>query len=70
MPEDQTRVRRRFEVSGLVQGVGFRPFVYVLASELSLSGLVANTPAGVLVEVEGDVGALAAFARVVTPRRW
>ena len=63
MPEDQTRVRRRFEVSGLVQGVGFRPFVYVLASELSLSGLVANTPAGVLVEVEGDVGALAAFAR-------
>ena len=49
----EQRVRRRFEVCGLVQGVGFRPFVYVTASELGLTGSVANTPAGVLVEVEG-----------------
>ena len=48
------RSRRRFEVTGLVQGVGFRPFVYVTASELGLTGQVANTPSGVVVEVEGD----------------
>ena len=55
----EQRVRRRFEVSGLVQGVGFRPFVYVTASELGLTGSVANTPAGVLVEVEGAPDAVA-----------
>ncbi|HXH77574.1 carbamoyltransferase HypF [Nocardioides sp.] len=49
----EQRVRRRFEVSGLVQGVGFRPFVYVTASELGLTGSVANTPSGVVIEVEG-----------------
>ncbi|MEP6815539.1 MAG: carbamoyltransferase HypF, partial [Marmoricola sp.] len=59
----EPRVRRRFDVSGLVQGVGFRPFVYVTASELGLTGVVSNTPAGVLVEVEGDADAVAAFRR-------
>lgn len=57
------RTRRRFEVSGLVQGVGFRPFVYVTASELGLSGHVANTPAGVVVEVEGDPRSVQDFGR-------
>jgi hydrogenase maturation protein HypF len=57
------RTRRRFEVSGLVQGVGFRPFVYVTASELGLSGLVANTSSGVAVEVEGEPRPVADFAR-------
>jgi hydrogenase maturation protein HypF len=56
------RERRRFDVQGLVQGVGFRPFVYVTASELSLSGSVRNDSGGVIVEVEGDVAALDAFA--------
>ena len=46
------RVRAR--VSGRVQGVGFRPFVYSLASELELSGFVFNDSLGVVVEVEGD----------------
>jgi len=50
-------------VSGLVQGVGFRPFVYVTASRLGLSGMVANTSSGVVVEVEGDLEAVAAFGR-------
>src|SRR3954469_25819571 len=46
------RVRRRFEVFGVVQGVGFRPFVYVTATELDLTGWVSNTVAGVVTEVE------------------
>ncbi|MFB3903287.1 MAG: carbamoyltransferase HypF [Acidobacteriota bacterium] len=40
-------------LQGTVQGVGFRPFVYRLASNLCLTGWVRNTPAGVLLEVEG-----------------
>ncbi|TDW15265.1 hydrogenase maturation protein HypF [Kribbella kalugense] len=52
-------------VTGVVQGVGFRPFVYALARELGLSGEVGNTPAGVVAEVEGSDAAVAAFARRV-----
>ena len=58
-----SRVRRRYDVFGLVQGVGFRPFVYVTASGLGLAGSVANTPSGVVVEVEGDPDAVDAFGR-------
>ncbi len=58
-----TRVRRRFHVRGLVQGVGFRPFVYVTASELGLAGSVTNTASGVVVEAEGDPAAVASFGR-------
>ncbi|HEU0264131.1 MAG TPA: acylphosphatase, partial [Geobacterales bacterium] len=50
------RQRLSIRVEGVVQGVGFRPFVYRLARELSLSGWVRNTPAGVEVEVEGEKG--------------
>ena len=57
-----SRERRRFDVAGLVQGVGFRPFVYVTASSLALTGSVANTADGVEIEVEGDPAALDAFA--------
>jgi hydrogenase maturation protein HypF len=55
------RLRRRFEVRGLVQGVGFRPFVYTVASALGLGGSVANTADGVVVEVEGDPDAVHDF---------
>ncbi|MGZ4492604.1 MAG: HypC/HybG/HupF family hydrogenase formation chaperone [Nocardioidaceae bacterium] len=44
-----SRCRRRFDVSGVVQGVGFRPFVYALASALGLAGSVANNVDGVVV---------------------
>ncbi|MFG2408552.1 carbamoyltransferase HypF [Streptomyces brevispora] len=57
------RVRRRFEVRGVVQGVGFRPFVYVTASELMLTGTVTNTGDGVLAEVEGTADAVDEFGR-------
>jgi len=50
-------------VNGVVQGVGFRPFVYATASELSLTGSVANDAAGVVVEVEGPPSAVHAFER-------
>jgi hydrogenase maturation protein HypF len=46
--------RLRIDVKGIVQGVGFRPFVYGLALSRGLSGYVKNTSEGVLIEVEGD----------------
>jgi hydrogenase maturation protein HypF len=57
------RVRRRVRVGGLVQGVGFRPFLYALARELCLSGSVSNTGAGVVAEVEGHPRQVADFVR-------
>ena len=53
--------RYRVEVNGIVQGVGFRPFVFKLAHSLSLKGTVLNTAAGVLIEVEGVKEELEAF---------
>ncbi len=44
--------RRRIMVQGLVQGVGFRPFVYRLAHDLELDGWVVNSSQGVMIEVE------------------
>ncbi len=54
--------RRRLRVRGVVQGVGFRPATYRLASELALSGWVGNDSSGVVIEVEGDPAALDTFA--------
>jgi acylphosphatase len=45
--------RARLAIYGAVQGVGFRPFVYRLATELGLAGWVNNSSQGVFVEVEG-----------------
>lgn len=46
--------RLRVALYGAVQGVGFRPFVYRLATELGLNGTVLNSSAGLVVEVEGE----------------
>ncbi len=62
MPAQTVLVRRRFELEGVVQGVGFRPFVARLALSLGLAGWVANRADGVVIEVEGDGVALEAFA--------
>lgn len=51
------------QARGLVQGVGFRPFVYRLATELGLAGWVRNDLLGAAIEVEGRVEALATFAQ-------
>jgi hydrogenase maturation protein HypF len=55
--------RHHFAITGIVQGVGFRPFVYRLATELNLSGWVRNTPAGVEMELQGAADGLDAFSR-------
>ncbi|WP_427168417.1 carbamoyltransferase HypF [Streptomyces sp. C1-1] len=54
-------VRRRVTVSGTVQGVGFRPYVHRLATDLTLGGFVSNTAFGVLIEVEGAPEGVARF---------
>lgn len=56
-----SRVRRRINVYGAVQGTGFRPFVFRLASELQLGGFVQNTSQGLTIEVEGENGAIDCF---------
>ena len=52
-------VRQRIRVTGTVQGVGFRPFVYRLARELGLSGFVGNDAVGVFIDAQGSPDALA-----------
>jgi hydrogenase maturation protein HypF len=56
-------VRHRLRVTGVVQGVGFRPFVHRLATELALGGHVGNDSGGVFVEVEGPQPDVACFER-------
>lgn len=56
---NQTRIR--ITVQGAVQGVGFRPFVYRLATELGLAGWVSNSMQGVVIEAEGPKNHLDSF---------
>jgi hydrogenase maturation protein HypF len=56
-------VRQRFTVVGVVQGVGFRPFVHRIATELGLGGFVGNDSAAVFIEVQGPVGRIDEFGR-------
>ncbi len=53
--------RWRLEVTGVVQGVGFRPFVHRLATELGLAGLVGNDTSQVFIEVQGEHPVLECF---------
>lgn len=57
----QPRQRWRMRARGIVQGVGFRPFVFTLASRYGLTGYVGNDNAGVFIEVEGPVDLLDHF---------
>ncbi|MBF0171055.1 MAG: carbamoyltransferase HypF [Nitrospinae bacterium] len=63
---DPTPVRRRIVVTGVVQGVGFRPFVARRALVRDLTGFVRNDPAGVTIEAEGEEDAVDAFIRDLT----
>ena len=64
MPGGVKRVR--FLVRGIVQGVGFRPFVSKTATRLGLFGTVANTTRGVVIEVEGSLEKIRAFEIALT----
>jgi len=59
--QDPALQRLRITLRGAVQGVGFRPFVYRLATEMSLTGWVLNSSAGLVVEVEGPLDQLTRF---------
>ena len=54
-------VRVHIAIRGAVQGVGFRPFVYRLATEMRLGGWVLNSPGGVFIEAEGEKESLDTF---------
>ena len=58
--------RRAIEVYGIVQGVGFRPFVFNLAVRLRLGGFVKNQMGNVLIEIEGDPASLDCFLAELT----
>lgn len=61
--------RLRVTLRGAVQGVGFRPFVYRLATEMSLTGWVLNSSAGLVVEVEGPTEQLSLFEKRLEQER-
>jgi hydrogenase maturation protein HypF len=64
--EATTGERRRIVVRGVVQGVGFRPFVHRLATSRGLGGFALNDGRGVVIEVEGDPAALVSFRDALT----
>jgi hydrogenase maturation protein HypF len=61
--------RLRITLRGAVQGVGFRPFVYRLATEMNLNGWVLNSSAGLVIEVEGPSDQLTMFERRIERER-
>jgi hydrogenase maturation protein HypF len=58
-----TQERREISVRGIVQGVGFRPFIYALARRRGIAGLVRNDAEGVYIEAEGPTEELDLFLR-------
>src|SRR5579871_3839945 len=61
--------RLRLTLRGAVQGVGFRPFVYRLATEMALTGWVLNSSSGLVVEVEGPPDDLRRFEQRIELER-
>jgi len=61
--------RLRLVIRGAVQGVGFRPFIYRLASEMELAGWVSNSAQGVFIEVEGEKNRLESFLTCVERKK-
>jgi hydrogenase maturation protein HypF len=56
-------VRQHYTVTGVVQGVGFRPFVHRIATELGLAGFVGNDSGAVFLEVQGERAHVDEFGR-------
>ena len=61
--------RVRIRLRGIVQGVGFRPFVHNLAAKWQLAGYVLNSSAGLVAEVEGEAAAVDRFVDAVRAGR-
>ncbi len=61
-----TKTRKRIEVKGIVQGVGFRPFIYRLARKYELGGFVSNNNDGVEIEIEGTDLKIDEFIRAIS----
>ena len=62
-------IRARVKLCGIIQGVGFRPFIYRLAKQLKLGGHVTNTAAGVTIEIDGGEAEIQHFAQLITSRK-
>ncbi len=62
-------LRKRIEVTGYVQGVGFRPFVYRLAKSYELSGFIKNQNGKVIIEVQGDADSLQSFIKDLSEKK-
>ena len=62
-----TKSRRRLTINGIVQGVGFRPFIFSLAKDIGLTGSVFNTSDGVKVELQGSSTQLTEFEERLYP---
>ena len=59
-------ISRHVHIKGIVQGVGFRPFIFTLANKFQLKGWVRNSSSGVDIEVSGDSDRLDAFINAIT----
>ncbi len=62
-------IAKGIRINGIVQGVGFRPFVYQLAHRHRIRGHVANTAAGVLIHAEGPSKSIHAFCRDLSQKK-
>jgi hydrogenase maturation protein HypF len=57
--------RTKARIQGIVQGIGFRPFIYNLAKKFDLNGFILNTSSGVEIEVEGDSENIEQFFKTI-----
>jgi len=58
-------VRKQVRINGIVQGVGFRPFIYNLAHKYNLAGTVSNYEEGVIIEVQGQKQKVDSFSKAI-----
>ncbi len=65
MSANASLLRQHLHIRGVVQGVGFRPFIFTLAERLGLNGFVGNDSNGCFVEIEGPSQAIVAFGQAL-----
>ncbi|TDX52397.1 carbamoyltransferase HypF [Orenia marismortui] len=62
------KVRKKIKIKGIVQGVGFRPFIYRLASKQNLVGWVNNNSQGVIIDIEGESEKISSFLSLINSK--